>query len=78
MKDCMHIQIPHPADLEFNQTIMTVRSYDEQFDTFAVHVQSAAPNEGQESLVPAVLMPKLVGFFGEPHEYTDRQFLIEA
>lgn len=70
--------VPHPADLDYNQCILSVLSYDEQFDTFAVHITTAAPDAGQDSLVPAVLMPKLVGYFGEPHEYLDRKYLIEA
>lgn len=71
-------KLPHPSDLAENQVIMSVLSYDEHFDTFAIHIDDASPCAGQDSLVPAMLMPKLTGEYGEPNEFVGRAFLITS
>jgi len=66
------------SDLKANEVLMIVRSYDSHFDTFEVELHTNMPSEGQRSLVPAILMPKLTGAYGEPHEFVEEgQFVVQ-
>jgi hypothetical protein len=52
--------------------IITIDSYDEQFDTFAI---TRLP-DGHRSLIPGFLAPLIVGEYAEPYELLGRMFNI--
>lgn len=55
-----------------NQVTITVDSYDEQFDTFAI----TRIEDGYRSLIPGFLVPVVIGEYGEPSELVGRIFAI--
>lgn len=52
---------------------ISIDSYDEQFDTFAITV----PFNGYRSLIPAFVMPAVIGEYGEPDELVGRTFEVK-
>lgn len=64
------------SELAAGQYAMSVKSYDSYFDTFAIELHDASPSAGQQSLVPAALLPVIVGEFGEPDEFVGQTYLV--
>lgn len=70
--------LPHPADLHATQALLQVDGYDEYNDMFVCLLHTAAPCDGQACSIPALLLPMLVHEYGEPCEFVNRTFLVEA
>lgn len=69
--------LPHPSELTAEQQLLQVDGYEMSTDSFHCVVHTAAPCEGQPCIIPACLMPKLTGEYGEPDEFIGDTFLIE-
>lgn len=68
--------LPHPADLNCGEALMHIQSYSEYDDTFEVSVCTAAPTDSTPTTIVAMLMPALIGQYGEPDELVGRTFHI--
>lgn len=69
--------LPQPCDLDVNQALLQVDSYDLHTDSFACTMHDASPCEGIQCSIPALLLPCLVHEYGPPTMFVLRTFLVE-
>lgn len=74
----MTATLPNRADLTDTQALLQVRDYSEFDDNFGCTVFCRGSVGGQHCFIPAILIPKLVGEYGEPDEFVGRTFLVQA
>lgn len=65
------------SNLGPTETFLSVEAYDESTDTFRIELHNASPCAGLvDHQLPAVLLPYLVGEYGEPDEFVNTRWII--